>query len=120
MPLLHCLVFTAGCPKVQEWRAYSAGGEEHGSRARGASHRHAQAERAAIQAGTARPPGERAFSQGRNWSRPHWCQQLFNNYPSDAQEHMRISQVQKATEQWKTDPPLTSIVAQAEQPILPG
>lgn len=112
-PLGH-LVFTAGCTKVQEWR-----GEEHGGRARGASHRHAQAERAAMEEGTARPAGERHFSQGRNWIGPHSHQQLFNNNPSDAQEHMRISRVQKATEQWRTDPPLTS-VAQVEPPILPG
>lgn len=109
------LVFTAGCTKVQEWRAYGAGGEEHGGWARGASRWHSQAESVAVEVGTARPAGERHFSKGRSWIRP----QLFNNNLSDAQEHMRISQVQKATEQWRTGPAPTS-GAQEEPPVLPG
>lgn len=104
------LVFTAGCTEVQDWRGRAAGGEEHQGRARGAPHR------AAAQTGTARPAGERHFGQGRNRI---WPQQLFNNDPSDAQEHMRISRVQKEIEQWRTDPPLTS-GAQMELPVFPG
>lgn len=72
-----------------------------------------------MEAGTERPAGERHFSQGRKWIRPPWRQQLVNNNPSDTQKHMRISRVQKATEQWRTDPPLTS-VAQVEPAISPG
>lgn len=119
MSPLDYLVFAAGCTKVQEWRARAAGGQEHGGRARGTSNRHAQAERAAVEAGTACPAGECHFSQGRTWIRPHWHQQLFNNNLSDTQEHMRISREQKATEQWRNHPPLTA-VAQVEPPILPG
>uniref|UniRef100_H3C4G0 Fas-binding factor 1 C-terminal domain-containing protein n=1 Tax=Tetraodon nigroviridis TaxID=99883 RepID=H3C4G0_TETNG len=53
------------------------------------------------------------------WKREqHVLQQLFNRNPSDTQEHMRISRVQKGTEQRRTYPPLTS-VAQVEPPILP-